>query len=212
MQRASGIERPRRAKIAMSANALLALTNFGDLAVLLPITIVVFVWLYYLPAGRDAAWWAMAAALCMGGTALLKILFVMCPPASELQSPSGHTSLSTLVYGALFMLIAMTVEGWLRYAAIGVGAALVLVIALSRIALHTHTMLETGLGLAIGIGALALFASVFHASPQTRTRLRPLLLSVAVLLVLLHGHQLHAEDLLRAIGGYVKQSSGLSCR
>jgi membrane-associated phospholipid phosphatase len=195
----------------MSANALLALTNFGDLAVLLPITIVVFIWLYYLPARRKAAWWAAAAMLCMAGTALLKILFVMCPPAADLQSPRGHTSLGTLVYGALFMLIAMTNQGRLRYAAIGVGGALVLLIALSRVALHTHTVLETGLGLAIGAGALALFASVFHASPPTQMRLRPLLLSVAVLLVLLHGRQLHAEDLLRAIGGYVKQSSGLSC-
>src|SRR5262249_27565463 len=143
--------------------------------------------------------------------ALLKILFSICAPVAELHSPSGHISLSTFVYGALFMLMAITVEGRLRYTAIGVGALLVLLIALSRIALHMHTVLETGLGFAIGAGALAVFASSYLASSRTQVPLRVLLLGVAILLVLLHGRQLHAEDLLRAIGGYVKESSGLSC-
>src|SRR5262249_6938849 len=120
----------------MSRNTLMALTNIGDLAVLLPITVLVFVWLYFLPGRRDAAWWAVAAALCLGVTALLKILFSICAPVAELHSPSGHISLSTFVYGALFMLMAITVEGRLRYTAIGVGALLVLLIALSRISLH----------------------------------------------------------------------------
>ena len=195
----------------MLANALVALTNFGDLAVLLPITILIFVWLYFLPARRNAAWWAVAAVLCLGVTGFFKILFAMCPPVAQLHSPSGHTSLSTLVYGGLFMLMAITAEGRMRCATIGVGATLVLLIALSRIALDKHTMLETGLGFAIGIGALALFASSYLASPRTQVPLRVLLLSVALVLVLLHGRQLHAEDLVRAIGGYVKDGSGIQC-
>jgi len=188
-----------------------ALTNFGDLAVLLPITIVVFIWLYYLPSRRDAAWWILGAVLCMGGTALLKVLFVMCAPATELHSPSGHTSLSTFVYGALFMLMATTAAAHWRYAAIGAGCLVVLLIGWSRIALHNHTWLETGIGLAIGAGALSVFASHYLASVRKQVPLRPLLLSVAVLLVLLHGRQLHAEDLLRAIGGYFQETIGIAC-
>ena len=109
------------------------------------------------------------------------------------------------------MLMAITAEGRLRYATIAAGASLVLLIALSRIALDKHTMLEIGLGFAIGIGALALFASSYLASPRTRAPLRVLLLSVALVLVLLHGRQLHAEDLLRLIGGYVKEGGDIEC-
>jgi membrane-associated phospholipid phosphatase len=189
-------------------NALTALTDFGDLAVLLPIAIVVFVWLYFLPSKRDAVWWVAAATLCMGGTALLKIFFVTCPLVAELHSPSGHTSLSTLVYGAIALFVAAADARW-RYAMIAAGGGVVLLIAASRIALRDHTMLEAGLGLVIGGIALCTFARSYLAIERPTVPLRPLLLSVAVLLVFLHGRQLHAEDLLRAIGSYIHETSGV---
>ena len=189
-------------------NALTALTNFGDLAVLLPVTIVVFVWLYFLSSKRDAAWWAAAATLCMGGTALLKIFFVVCPLVDQLHSPSGHTSLSTLVYGAIALFVATADARW-RYAVISSGGVLVLLIATSRIALHDPTTLEAGLGLVIGAVALCVFARSYLAVERPTVPLRPLLLSVAVLLVFLHGRQLPAEGLLRAIGTYIRETSGV---
>lgn len=189
-------------------NALTALTDFGDLAVLLPITIVVFIWLYFLPSKRDAAWWVAAATLCMGGTALLKIFFVICPLVAELHSPSGHTSLSTLVYGAIALFVAAADARW-RYGVVAAGGVLVLLIAASRIALHDHTALEAGLGLVMGGTALSLFARSYLAVVRPTVPLRPLLLSVAVLLLFLHGRQLHAEDLLRVIGSYIHETSGI---
>ena len=189
-------------------SALMAMTNFGDLAVLLPIAAVIFIWLYYLPARREAAWWALAAALCMGGTALLKVFFFICPPVAELHSPSGHTSLSTLVYGGLVMLVAAAIGPW-RYGVIGAGSIFVLMIATSRVALHDHSALETGTGLVIGVVALAVFARSYLASEQAQASLRPLLLSVALLLVFLHGRQLHAEGMLRAFGTYLQETSGI---
>jgi membrane-associated phospholipid phosphatase len=144
----------------------------------------------------------------MGGTALLKVFFFICPPVAELHSPSGHTSLSTLVYGALVMLVAATI-GSLRYSVIGAGGILVLVIAASRVALHSHTALETGAGLVVGAVALGVFARSYLASERAQASLRPLLLSVALLLVLLHGRQLHAEGMLRAFGTYLQETSGI---
>jgi membrane-associated phospholipid phosphatase len=158
-----------------------------------------------------ATWWGASAGLCMAGTAVLKVSFVMCPPLTELHSPSGHTSLSTLVYGSLVLLIATAVDGRWRHAAIGGGSALVLGIAFSRVALHTHTVLETLLGLAIGAAALGLFAGHYLVKWRTPVALRQLLLSVAVLIVLLHGQQLHAEDLLRAVGSYLQNTTGITC-
>lgn len=189
-------------------NVLTALTNFGDLAVLFPVTTVVFIWLYVLPAKRDAMWWAAAATLCMGGTALLKIFFVACPIAAGVHSPSGHTSLSTLVYGALVIIVATAGARW-RYVLIGAGGVLILLIAASRVALHSHTALETGLGLLIGTLALCVFGRSYLAVERPAVSLRPLLLSVAMLLAILHGRQLHAENLLGAIGNYVHETSGV---
>ena len=123
------------------SNTLTALTDFGDLAVLLPVTIAVLVWLYFLSSKRDAAWWVAAATLCMGGTALLKIFFSICPVVPQLHSPSGHTSLSTLVYGALALFVATADARW-RNAVIAAGGALVLLIAASRVALHDHARLK----------------------------------------------------------------------
>ena len=44
-------------------------------------------------------------------TALLKIAFYACPPADDMHSPSGHTGLSTLVYGAITLAAAIAWPG-----------------------------------------------------------------------------------------------------
>src|SRR5215467_4837755 len=92
------------------------ITDLGDLAVLLPLVAVVTVWLITIRQPRVLLWWFVAVALCMGSTAALKIYFFICPPLVDLHSPSGHTSLSTLVYGALAVTVATVVTGWKRVA------------------------------------------------------------------------------------------------
>jgi len=191
-------------------NFLTSLTNLGDLAVLLPVAIVVLVWLAFMHTREPALWWVIALAFCVGGTGLLKIIFSVCPPVPGLQSPSSHTSLSTLVYGGLATFLAVRSGSWQRLVVIAAGGALVGSIALSRVMLNSHTLLETGFGIAIGGLALLLFARGYLRHREPQTPLRPLLLTVAVLLVLLHGQQLHAEDLVRVIGGYLR-TGGLAC-
>jgi len=78
---------------------LVALTGFGDTAVLMPLAAVMLLWLLVMRSPRGAVWWAITVAFCVGMTALLKVSFYGCPPTPDLHSPSGHTSLSTLVLG-----------------------------------------------------------------------------------------------------------------
>jgi len=193
-----------------SQGVLLSITNFGDLAVLLPIVFVMFIWLLSKPRKIGALWWAVSASICMGGTALLKLIFFVCPPANDMQSPSGHSSLSTLVYGALVILIAVNLRGWKRWAIITGGTALVLAIGMSRVLLSSHTLPETLFGLAIGAVALGVFAHGYLTRSPTVASLRPLLVCVVLLIALLHGQHLHAEELLRAIGLYLK-ADGVTC-
>jgi hypothetical protein len=70
-----------------------ALTDFGDAAVLLPLSVVILVWLQSHDSRRIVGSWAIAVSLCVATTALLKIYLYACPPTPNLVSPSGHSSL-----------------------------------------------------------------------------------------------------------------------
>src|ERR1700758_3823095 len=122
------------------------ITDLGDLALLLPLIAVVTVWLISIRRPRVVLWWFIAVALCMGSTAVLKIYFFVCPPLIDLHSPSGHTSLSTLVYGALTLAVATVVGGWKRIAVMAAGTAFVVAIGISRVAIQAHSTVEVLLG------------------------------------------------------------------
>jgi len=88
---------------------LIALTEFGDAAVLMPLAAAMLIWLL-LYFSRAARWWILALGFCVGPT-MFKIVFYGCPPAGDMHSPSGHTSLSALVYGALTLAAATATSG-----------------------------------------------------------------------------------------------------
>jgi membrane-associated phospholipid phosphatase len=184
---------------------LTALTDFGDLAVLMPLAAAILIWLL-LPFSRAAPRWFIALGFCIGLTAVLKIVFNGCPPAGSMHSPSGHTSLSTLVYGALTLAAATARPGLRRLLAIGGGAGLILAIAVSRLLLDAHSAPEVGLGLIIGIVSLALFSNQYLQGPNTKVW--PLLVVAGVLISILHGRELHAEQLLHRITGYLQVHCG----
>ena len=91
-----------------------ALTDFGDAAVLLPLSIVILLWMLIHHGRTVSVSWVIAVSLCVGATTLLKIYFYACPPQPNLVSPSGHTSLSVLIYGAIALVIAAEQRGWSR--------------------------------------------------------------------------------------------------
>jgi membrane-associated phospholipid phosphatase len=183
---------------------LTAVTDFGDLAVLLPIAAIILLWLAAMRQFGAALRWSVAAVFCAGGIAILKIFFYACPPLAELRSPSGHAGFSTLVYGAVTLIMATEVKGWRRMLIYAAGAAFVSAIALSRVLLRAHSPLEAVFGLGIGFMALAIFAQAYLTRRPAEISLRPFAVSLALLLVLLHGQQLHAEELLQAIGIYLQ--------
>jgi uncharacterized protein (TIGR03382 family) len=180
---------------------LYAVTEFGDAALLLPLAALVLVWLL-LRRSRLAAWWAVAVALCVGLTAAAKIYSYGCPPVSDIKSPSGHTAFSILIYGALAAIAAAPGGGPRRIAAIGIGAGLIAAIAISRLLLSIHTLPEIVCGVMIGAASLAVFVTRYVRSPQPKVW--PLLLTIGLVMILLHGQELHAEELLHRITGYLQ--------
>jgi membrane-associated phospholipid phosphatase len=179
------------------------LTNFGDLGVLLPLSAVMLIWLLSLRPRRSAIWWLVALGLCVGLTAVLKIYLFVCQTSAELQSPSGHTSLGTLVYGAIAFVVAAECGHWRRYFVVLAGLGLIAGIGISRVALGSHTPVETILGFLIGAASLAVFGAGYVRFGAVGASLRPLLLASTGLAVLLNGSALNAEELLHSIGLYV---------
>jgi membrane-associated phospholipid phosphatase len=108
-----------------------------------------------------------------------------------------------LVYGAIVLAIAAEGTGWRRAAVLAAGAALIVGIAGSRLLLKIHSILEVGVGVLIGTLTLTVFARGYLRSRSEERPLLPLVLPVIGIITLLHGHELRAEDYLRAISHYL---------
>jgi len=184
-----------------------ALTDFGDIAVLLPLSVVILVWLLSDPSRRVVGSWVIAVGLCVATTALLKIYLYACPPAPDLVSPSGHSSLSVLIYGAIVLVIAAEQSGWRRAVMLIIGASFIAAIAGSRLWLNAHSGPEVAVGILIGIATLAVFADHYLRSRTEGRRLRPVILSVIVVTAIFHGQELHAEAFLHAISRHFHLTS-----
>jgi cation-transporting P-type ATPase E len=191
---------------------MLYLTNFGDAAVLLPLAVATLVWLASLVGRRTALMWCGAFIIAGGGVAVLKICLTACAAAAgALDNPSGHTSMSTLVYGGLAVIVGAETESWQRIAAGAVGAALIAAVALSRVVIGAHTPADVAAGLVIGGVALALFARSYLRERGIERQIWPLLATAAIVAASLHGHQAQLEPLWRGIAGYLRDTAGL-CR
>jgi membrane-associated phospholipid phosphatase len=174
------------------------LTGIGDLAVLVPLIAILSVWLLLARQLVALCWWSIAVAICAGATAILKIYFYVCPLAADFSNPSGHTSLSTLVYGSLALIIARSVIGWRRYLIALLGAAVVFGIGMSRVLVQVHSLPEVLVGWLIGGFALWTFARGFGI--REYPYLRGLIAACAVVTVSLTGQEVRAEKLLHVLG------------
>ena len=159
-----------------------AVTHFGDLAIVLPLALAAMLWFAYIRAGRLIFYWATSLATCLLTTIILKMHFLSCPSSFlDLRSPSGHSSVSILVYGALGTIGSQALSGTRRIAAVGGAATLIVLIAVSRWILGAHTVLEILVGLAIGGVSLLPFLYAYRHTPTPKIAPLPLLAVLAIL-------------------------------
>jgi len=137
------------------------LTDLGDLAVLLPLSAVVLVWLLLWPRWDAAGWWILSVAFCVAATEILKIYYKAFPE-TFFSNPSGHASLSVLVYGAIVVLISTWAGYWQKIVMVSGGIALAIGIAVSRVLIGAHSVIEIVMGLIIGAVSLAIFIIGFR--------------------------------------------------
>lgn len=183
------------------------ITNFGDLAILLPLVAIFALWLLAVQRPSALLWWLLAVSVCIGGTGILKMYFYVCPLTANLHSPSGHTAFSTLVYGALTVVAVLDMKGWWRGAIAALGLIFVTGIAISRVLINAHSVAEIVFGFVIGGISLALFAYGYRRHPAVDHRLWLLLATCAATMLLLNGDQVRAEELLHRLAVYFNVAS-----
>ena len=143
---------------------MVVLTELGDAAVTIPVAIVVLVWLLWRRAWRDALYWL--TALGSGALAVTIIKAALKAPrpvalysgTDAYSFPSGHATLSTVIYGFLAVLVADTFSPRWRWTPYATAALLIIGIAFSRLYLGAHWLADVTAGVSLGTVWVALLA------------------------------------------------------
>jgi membrane-associated phospholipid phosphatase len=178
------------------------ITSLGDSGLLLPASLCILAYLLYKGAHSVALIWTAVLAVGLGTTLVAKLGFHACGVEiglPDVRSPSGHTAFGAIFFGCAGLLAGFGRPKWQRIAILGGAVTLILLIALSRVTLRAHTPEEVVGGLLIGGLSVAFFAWAHARAKPPEIRLRPVVVAFAALVVLLNGHSLNAEPLIRDI-------------
>jgi membrane-associated phospholipid phosphatase len=164
------------------------LTEFGDQAVVLPLTAVVAIMLLLLGWWRGAVGWCLAVSSTFATVLSLKIVFYAC------HAELPHLGIRLLgVRG-----VSETIRHVGRHLLLILLAALLLalVFGFSRVDLGVHTVPDVLVGGAVGIFG-AIFLVLMAGAAPSGFRRWPLAAVVLIVATFLHGRELHAEETIQ---------------
>ncbi len=185
---------------------MVAITELGDAAVVIPVLVVTLVWLAGQRAWRAAFYGLAAVAGASLFAFLMKITLRQTRPDSifagwnSYSFPSGHATASTALYGFLVVLICREVGARARVLVTLAAVLLVGAIAFSRLYLGAHWLSDVMAGLAFGVAWVALLGIVYFQHARREVHAPGLgAAGLAVLLVAggLHIGTKHAVDMRR---------------
>ena len=189
----------------LSLDNALTISDFADQAVILPLAAGTGLLLAASGWRRGAVAWMVAIGATLGLIVLLKLRFFACAGGN----PSGHTAAAAAVYGGLAGLIVGAIRKDTRWAvgwAIVVGAWLAVLVGQSRLTLDKHSVAEVVVGGAIGIGGAAGFVG-FAGTPAPAIRIARIVAVGLVLVFLLHGVRMSAEETIKSMASQFWPSS-----
>jgi len=185
---------------------LVAVTELGDSLVNLFIGAAVLLPLLLKRKFRAASYWLIA----VGGGAAMVQLFKWAlhrpRPISIYQGvsswgfPSGHTTMSVVLYGFLAILLVRSFNPRWRWLPFAAAIGMSLLIAFSRLYLGAHWLSDVLGGLSLGWAWVTLLGIFYLRRSTVEAPRRILLISVALVLLLAgawHIRSLHAQDLSR---------------
>jgi len=172
---------------------MVILTELGDGVVIALVVVAVLVWLLWRRYWRAAAYWTAAVGFGQTATTMIKLGLQRPRPLADLYDglstyafPSGHATMSMVVYGFLAVLVARSFSASRRWLIYAVAALLIFAIALSRLYLGAHWLSDVIGGLSLGLAWICLLAIAYyrHSTPAPLPRS---LLGVALIAFALAG-------------------------
>ena len=174
------------------------ISDFGDVAVALPIAAILVAWLCLRGRRQTGLWYAVAVLGCSVTIFLLKMAFFagdLRLPALGLHNPSGHSAVGAVVYGSLAWILSREMPGWRGRVLLLLGCAGVVAIGVSLYVLRAHTLPDVVVGLTLGSACAAAFSwrgyrddIAARGAPPVR-----LMLAIVVVAISVQGLQLAAQ-------------------
>jgi len=153
---------------------MVILSELGDRMVVTAVTLFVAFWLVWRRAWHDLLYWLSAVIFGMLAVAAFKATLQI-PRPVDLYSgvdvysfPSGHATMSMVVYGFAAVLCAGELPPRWRTLPYITAALLIAGIALSRLYLGAHWLSDVAGGLALGLAGVALLAIARQRHPRRR--------------------------------------------
>jgi membrane-associated phospholipid phosphatase len=184
-------------------------TDCGDAAVTLPLALLVLVFLLVARERLFALYWLLMVVGCGAAIGVLKLIFGACGgrlEALEVISPSGHTAMSTAIYGSLALLVAASLPARWRPLVLAASSLLIAGIAVSRVVLRSHDLPEVALGLVVGIGAVVGFYVAIRRGAVPVLPVVWLMLGGLAVVAVMHGTRLNIEPGVRGLAGALRLS------
>lgn len=187
-------------------HTLVAVTELGDGPVTLLIAAVVFSVLLLQRKLRAAGYWLIAVSGGMGLVELFKWALHRPRPIAIYEGvsswgfPSGHSTMSVVLYGFLAILAVRGFNSRWRWLPFAMAIGLSLLIAFSRIYLGAHWLSDVLGGLSLGWAWVTFLGIFYLRRSKDESPKGILLLSVTLALLLFGGwhiHSRHALDLAR---------------
>lgn len=196
------------ASIIAMHSLLHIVTDIGDGACLLALTLISSIYLISRSARRAAAFLVASLVISAALISLLKIIFLSCHVHFyyfDILSPSGHAANSAAVFWAAAILMRSQLPPQRRFMPLLLLTLLIGAISYSRILLDFHSNAEVCIGLATGLLSvgLAYFFILRGRSPGTFDAY-VFALWALVAVIVMHGTHLPAEDMLHTIASHVK--------
>ena len=169
---------------------MVAITELGDSIVLATLFITIFGWLAWQRRWQAAAHWAAAAAFALVLSQTLKLSTQIVRPvsiydgASAFSFPSGHTTLSMVIYGFLAVLIAHELSYQMRKIVYAITGIVILMIAFSRLYLGAHWFTDVMGGMLFGLVWISLLGIAYRSHPSLSLPVRGLITATGLSLLL----------------------------
>jgi cation-transporting ATPase E len=185
---------------------MVAVTELGDVQVVLPVVMVALGWFIAHRLWRTAIYWLTAVGVAEALVKVIKLALHRQRPGAlyvgveQFSFPSGHATLSVVVYGFLAFLLSSGVPPRLRVFIVSVAMVLIGAVASSRLYLGAHWMSDVLAGLSFGtawIAALAVAYLYQRREPLRTGHFATAVLATFVIAATVHVATSHGADVVR---------------